>query len=156
MRRIGKAILFASFYLIVFTVLPSLSLWLLPPEIQGFVPLIKEYTNLDVQFIIIVTMIIGIFLATLSFLRNIVNEQSVVNLTIGLLIEAIGIFLSLFLLGLGNPVCLGLIEININYSSGGTVLLDLQLIAILTLAISVFNALKSVVNFYYARKEDQE
>lgn len=101
-------------------------------------------------------MIIGIFLATLSFLRNIVNERSVVNLTIGLFIEVIGIFLSLFLLGLGNPVCLGLIEININYSLGGTLLLDLQLIAILSLTISLFSALKSVVNFYYARNEDQE
>jgi len=155
LKKIEKAILFSSFYIFIFTVLPSLSLWILPPEIQGTIPLIKEYTGIDIRSFIFVMLIVGVILAALSFLKNTASEGSNAYLVAGLTIEMIGFFLASFLLGLGNPLSMGVTIINLNYSSGGTLILDLQLAAILSISILLMSSLKTVMNFLYARKENK-
>jgi hypothetical protein len=75
------------------------------------------------------------------------------NLTVALLSEAIGFCMSLFLLGLGNPLSMGLAKISINYGGGATAALDLRFVTLLDAVIMAVSAAKSVVNFYYARKE---
>jgi len=153
MRRVLKAVLSASFYIILFSILPSLSLWLLPPEFKSYVLLIKDYTSIDVQFMITVALVVGLILAGLSFAKNMTYEWSIMNLTVALFSEAVGFYISLFLLGLGNPQSMGLINIPINYGEGATATLNLRFIAILDIVIMAVSAAKSVVNFYYARKE---
>jgi len=153
MRRYVKAVLSASFYIIFLSILPSLSLWLLPPEIKSYVLLIKDYTGIDVQFMITVALVVGLMLAALSFAKNMTHEWSIMNLIAALLSEAIGFYMSLFLLGLGNPLSMGLAKIPINYGGGATAALDLRFVTLLDAVIMAVSAAKSVVNFYYARRE---
>lgn len=155
MRGVVKAALSASFYIVFFSILPSLSLWLLPSTIKSYVLLVKDYTGIDVQLMIIVALVVGLILASLSFARNMTHEWSVTNLIIALVSEGVGFYMSLFLLGLGNPLSMGLIRIPINYGAGATAILDLRLIAILDIMITAVSVVKSIVNFYYARRERQ-
>lgn len=149
MRKIIKAVLSATFYILMLVVIPNIGLQyvsqLVPEEILQYM---GEVINL--QGIVMVTAVIGVARAVLAFSLNMMDDWSPIRLVLSITSDAVSFYLFLLLIGLGNPSRMGLTQLSIEIV---TVIWDLRFFIILELLLLGISIATAIIKFYFARKE---
>lgn len=149
MRKIIKAVLSATFYILMLVVIPNIGLQyvsqLVPEEILQYM---GEIINL--QGIVMATSVIGVARAVLAFCSNMMDDWSPIKLLLSIASDAVSFYLFLLLIGLGNPLHMGLTQLSIEIV---TIVWDFRFFISLELLLLGINILIAIIRFYFARKE---
>jgi len=148
MRRKTRAVLWAVVIILVFVAAPSIILWYLPSLAASMAT-----SGMDVRSFITIFALIGIALAILTFLKNVIDDWSPLNLTASIAAELVDLYLFLFLIGLGDASGVGLTRKMLNVGPGASMFIDLRFFIVLYIIVMAVSAAKTSVNFYLSRKE---
>ena len=149
MRKIIKAVFFATLHILMLIVIPNIGLQymsrLIPEKIFEY---IAEIINL--QGIVMSISIIGVILAILTFSSNMVEDWSLVKPLSSIASASVGFYLFLLLIGLGDPSRVGITQLSVEMV---TVVWDFRFFVILELLLFGIRIFSAVIKFYFARKE---
>ncbi len=144
-----KAVASATVVIALLMVAPSLVVRFLPEVgVQAGI-----FLGVDVQRFIWTLAIVGVGLATLSIVKNLTGDWSPANLAASVLSSLVGLYLFLFLIGLGDPSGLGLTERTAKVGPGVRMYWDFRFAVTFYLVIMLLGIVKTFANFFYAKKE---
>jgi hypothetical protein len=116
MNRIVKAVLWTIPPILVFVVLPSLLIGIVPTSL---ITQVDALLGISISTFIVSLAIFGIVLATLSALQTWAYKWSIVKPVAGALHMIASYILLLFILGFGNPITFGTANIGISPTALG-------------------------------------
>jgi len=143
-----RAVVSATAVVALLVIAPTLVVMLVP-EIEAQAP----FLGIDVGGFVRTLALVGAALAFFSVVKNMTGDRSPANLAANLLSSFVGLYLFLFLVGLGDPSGFGLTERNLKVGTGVRMYWDLRFAVTLYLIIMLLGIMKTLVNFVYARRE---
>ena len=144
-RSVVKAVFFASLNVLLYIVIPKIVLGYMPEEALPYVEGV-----IDLEGIVAALTMIGVIKAILVFPQNLTEDGSPLKLFSSVTSSLVGFYLSLFMIGLGDPSTMG--TTTIAYGPL-TITLDLTFFISLYALLLVISIVKAITKFYYARRE---
>jgi len=144
---------FPTIILLVLAVVPIVLVGLVPAEA---VEMLRQVARVDLRGMVMVVAGFAVALAALSFLKNTWEKSSWVHVGSSLASEGGWLFLWLFLLGVGDPSCLGRItrtlEITPLAAAQGTLVVDLRFFAFFLIVLAGLTVVNTLLTFNAARR----
>ncbi len=157
LRVTAKSVIFPVITFLALVAAPLVLIRLVPAEAVG---LMHEVVDVDLPGMVMVAAGVGVVLAVLSFFKNAWEEWSWVYLGSSLASTGGSLFLFLYMLGLGDPGCLGRITRTLEAAPlmelRGGVIVDLRFFAFLLILIAAIAVAKTLLAFKAARKSRLE
>ncbi len=130
MKRAIRAAASTIPYIVFLIVVPLVLLRFIPAELLNA---LAGGIGIQVQTITTTLALVGISLAALSVLKNLSREESLLKPIASTVGSIVTLYLFLYIIGLGNPLTFGSINIG---TAGATILLDLKFIVLLIIVAS--------------------
>jgi len=158
--RLG-AVVFPALIIIFLVAAPNILLRYVPPQI---LVLAKEAVGIDIAGMVLTVTVTGVVLAILSLVKNLAEDWSPVKLLSSVASSVTWLYLFLFLIGVGNPLSLGLVKKDLSPASilgsqvsgvTATATIDLRFFAALFILIALLSIMGAYLRFSSSRKARQ-
>lgn len=150
MNKVFKAFFVAFFYFIFLIGLPFLAMNIIPIELQQY---FNSTAQVSFQVLMQAVIFIGFILIILSVVKNLTEKNDLKHLIVSIAMILIGLYLTLFFFGLGDPFSFGITKQTISIRETNiTIENDFSFIIALFILTAFLKIIKEILEFYFSAK----